>query len=347
MNRKLLFSLFMLTGLIRIEAQITTTRPLTSGVKTTVASSNTAIAGNWTGTQTNDYGLYPQAINFQLTSAGEFRMGQAAKGTYTFSNNSINGSYKLMGSGEVISFTGSYDPTTQKLNCTLGSGTKTTGQGKWVVTKNAATQIQPVTPTIVYKTNTSTLPAPPPTTNSSQFTSNNTINAYDYYLTNVTVKVHTGTDNKEALSGVQAHLYNPASTEYSKEPSLELLFSTVGGPVQNDYKNEFKSNSVNAITLYTPYSTGFDGRPRYREFSINLGLLLRTGLQLNLDYFPNIFTDAWKVEKVEIQFEFRNAKGEPHPTYSKTILYPIVSKLLTSGNYSLRLKTDNFLMPVY
>lgn len=347
MNRQLLLTLFLLTGFIHIEAQITTTKTLSSGTRINTATGTGSVAGNWSGTQTNDYGQYPQAINFQLTTTGEFIMGQAAKGTYTLSNNSINGSYKMMSSGEVISFTGSYDPATQKLNCTLGLGTKTTEQGKWVVTKSVTTQVQTLKTTATISTNTSTIPPPPPTTTGNQVTGSNTLNVYDFYLTNVTVNVYTGNDNKEALSGAQAHLYNPASTLYSKEPGIELLFSTVGGPVQNDYKSEFKSNSINALTLYTPYSTGFNGAPRYREDCINLANLLRNGVQLDLHYLPNFFTDAWKIEKVELQFEFKNSKGEIHPTYSKTISYPVVSKLLTSGNNKLVLKTDNFLIPVY
>ena len=111
----------------------------------TVITINPSVAdtwkGTWSGTQTNDYGLYPQAVSFQLTYAGEFIMANeqtgavGAKGTYTFSNNIINGSYKLLSSGETISFTGTFDPNTQKLSCSLGMGTATTGQGKWIVSK--------------------------------------------------------------------------------------------------------------------------------------------------------------------------------------------------------------------
>lgn len=98
------------------------------------------VVGNWSGTQTNDYGLYPQNIAFELTGNKEYLIKDmngvlAAKGTYTFSNNIINGSYKLLSSGETISFTGTFDPNTQKLSCSLGMGTATTGQGKWIVSK--------------------------------------------------------------------------------------------------------------------------------------------------------------------------------------------------------------------
>jgi len=99
------------------------------------------INGKWTGTQVNDYGQYPQSVAFTLTNAGEIIMASeqtgaiAAQGTYTFVNNIINGSYKLLSSSETISFTGSYDPNTKKMTCNLGMGNKTNGQGKWVVSK--------------------------------------------------------------------------------------------------------------------------------------------------------------------------------------------------------------------
>ncbi len=99
------------------------------------------IAGKWTGTQTNDAGLYPQAVAFTLNSSGEIMIANeqsgavAAKGTYTFANNIINGSYKLLSSNETVSFTGSYDPSSKKMTCSLGLGASTTGQGKWILVK--------------------------------------------------------------------------------------------------------------------------------------------------------------------------------------------------------------------
>jgi len=98
------------------------------------------LIGTWNGTQTNDYGQYPQAVSFELTKNGEYLVKDvngtlASKGSYTFSNNTVTGSYKQLSSGETFSFTGTYDPATQKLNCSQGPGSSTTGQGKWVVTK--------------------------------------------------------------------------------------------------------------------------------------------------------------------------------------------------------------------
>ncbi len=103
---------------------------------------NLNVVGNWSGKQVNSDGNYPQAVSFQLTNTGEIIFATAekgeigAKGTYTFSKGNINGSYTILSSNEVISFTGTLDPNTQKLNCTLGFGTSTTNQGKWTMVRN-------------------------------------------------------------------------------------------------------------------------------------------------------------------------------------------------------------------
>lgn len=115
-------------------------RPIKKDV-TAITTALFTIAGKWTGSQTNDAGLYPQAVSFTLNSKGEIIMANeqtgavAAKGTYSFANNIINGSYKLLSSNETISFTGSYDPASKKMSCSLGMGASTTGQGKWIMNK--------------------------------------------------------------------------------------------------------------------------------------------------------------------------------------------------------------------
>lgn len=109
-------------------------------VQKPATSSITAIAGNWSGTQTNDYGMYPQNIRFELTSNGAFLIKDvngllAAQGTYTFQNNIFSGSYKLFSSSETFSFTGGLDAS-QKLVFSLGTGNSTTGQGRCTASKN-------------------------------------------------------------------------------------------------------------------------------------------------------------------------------------------------------------------
>jgi hypothetical protein len=115
----------------------TTTRDIP---KKRMNNTTSSVIGMWAGTQTNDYGMYPQDIKFELTNNGEYLIKDVngvvvAKGTYTFLNNTINGTYKLFSSGDTFSFIGTFDSISQKLSCTLGMGSTKTGQGKWVVLK--------------------------------------------------------------------------------------------------------------------------------------------------------------------------------------------------------------------
>jgi hypothetical protein len=119
-------------------------KPLTikNPAQNTLINPKQIFPGNWSGTQTSDAGMYPQNYGFELTAANEFIMkvqstgAIACRGTYTTSGLSISGSYKQFSDGSTYSFAGSYDANTGKITCTLGNGTSTTGQGKWIVSKN-------------------------------------------------------------------------------------------------------------------------------------------------------------------------------------------------------------------
>ncbi len=350
--KKLIFTLALQACVISVMlGQISGTKTLPEGTVTKITTATASIAGNWSGTQTNDYGQNPQAISFQLTTSGEFIIANpngsvAAKGSYTFSNNTINGTYKLTSSGETISFTGTYDPSTQKLNCTLGSGTKTTGQGKWLAVKNAAVQIQTVKKPIVNNTTVSTQPAPAPAP--APVTSTNTTIAY-YYLTNVTVKIYTGNDNKESPSLISVNLFlPPGSSNYQtsgNQPGPSLIFTT--DSEQTKYKAELKSNSVSNIIPVAVCFPRINGRPDYRSDEVSLSTINRGGLLLDIYYMPNFFTDAWKIEKVELILEFKEENGKPHPMLgNKTITFTKSNVLLTQANNKLSLATDKFLLPI-
>jgi hypothetical protein len=106
-----------------------------------IAGSVNAIIGKWNGTKTNDDGLYPEPISFELTSNGEFLMynsqtgALAAKGIFNYSNFIITGSYKMTSSGETIAYSGTYDAFSKQITATQGMGLPPKGQGKWVVVK--------------------------------------------------------------------------------------------------------------------------------------------------------------------------------------------------------------------
>ncbi|MHB1147534.1 MAG: hypothetical protein ACYC01_08070 [Lutibacter sp.] len=100
----------------------------------------TFVSGTWSGTQTNDQGLYPEGFSFQLTNTGEFiRADQSGvvccKGSYSIVGSNFSGSFKQFSDGSTYSFIGTYDRNTQIISCSMGSDTATTGQGKWTVTK--------------------------------------------------------------------------------------------------------------------------------------------------------------------------------------------------------------------
>jgi hypothetical protein len=121
--------------------KVETIRQNPQQLSASIANSALAIIGKWSGTRTNDEGLHPGAVAFELTSNGEFIMADAvtgqvsSKGVYNYANNTITGSYKMFSSGETIAFAGSYDPFTKQMICTLGMGNPPRGQGKWTVTK--------------------------------------------------------------------------------------------------------------------------------------------------------------------------------------------------------------------
>ena len=101
---------------------------------------NLTVIGNWYGIKTNDNGLYPENFGFELNANNQILFKNingniGATGTYSFTNNTITGSYKQQSDGQIFSFTGTYDAATQKLSGTLGLGTSVTGQGKWTLSK--------------------------------------------------------------------------------------------------------------------------------------------------------------------------------------------------------------------
>ena len=82
------------------------------------------LSGDWSGIQTNDLGLSPQPISFQLSNADEFIMADenglvAAKGNYSISGNNFSGSHKQLSDGSTYSLIGTYDPNMQSISCLL------------------------------------------------------------------------------------------------------------------------------------------------------------------------------------------------------------------------------------
>jgi hypothetical protein len=53
-----------------------------------------------------------------------------------------------------------------------------------------------------------------------------------------------------------------------------------------------------------------------------LEALQRDGLKLTIEYMPNFFMDAWKIEGIVLTLEFKDQNGNLHPTLgTKTITF--------------------------
>lgn len=138
---------------------------------------------------------------------------------------------------------------------------------------------------------------PPPSTNKS--TTSGTQNPPVYSLTAVKVNIRTGNDNKEFPSKVYVTLM-AKSTPANWRNYLQFNLS-----------NEIKINSS------TEFGLDLEGRT-----PTPLETFQTSGLKLSIQYEPNFFADAWKIESVAIVLEFKDQFGLLHPTLgSKTITF--------------------------
>lgn len=361
MKKALLTAITILLFAAMLTAQISTKNKI---INTGAAVS---LVGSWSGTLTNDYGLYPQAFTFQLTDRGEFVMTStngtvAAKGTYTFLNNSFNASYKLFSSSETFAMAGTYDAATQKLTCTQGIGTAVTGQGKLIVTRtggqtttmnnsnlNINTTIKPGVKTVGTA-------APLPTTATSQSTGSNygttmynsSTDLNEYYLKKATVTIYTGNDNKEAPACVSVNLYTNTRSFY-QFPGDTATTNLVGAiPCDPNATREYAVNSKATLPLQLA-EVAWDVityTPDYRPGEISLTTFSKNGLSLMIFYSPRFFTDAWKIDRVELTVEFKRADGALHPQLGNKTITFTKSALMTEKNDKIRLVTDKFMFPL-
>ncbi|MEY2918161.1 MAG: hypothetical protein RIS73_1875 [Bacteroidota bacterium] len=105
-----------------------------------VGTPNTSpIAGAWTGTYGTGQNNTPSYYSFKLNADGTMQVIDAnnsviAGGTYSFSNNQLNGKYTYSNGGP-FSFAATLSGS--QLNGTWGTGTNVSGGGKWVMNKSA------------------------------------------------------------------------------------------------------------------------------------------------------------------------------------------------------------------
>lgn len=154
-----------------------------------------------------------------------------------------------------------------------------------------------------------------------------------YYLTGVTVKIYTGNDNKEYPSSIAINAYLPYGSDFGDAHGSSTLLYTNTMDNNNSRIVELKSNSNNSIKL-TPVYTLFDTHnfQEYRPNEMSLYKVEHAGLVIVINYSPNLLTDAWKIEKVDITFNVSTPSGIKHPKYDNKTVTFTKSKLLTSGS---------------
>ena len=155
----------------------------------------------------------------------------------------------------------------------------------------------------------------------------------DYFLAAATISVKTGKDNKEKGSSVIFRVYPASGTDNYRK-----------GYCQENFKDELKIWNTNNFTL--PRAGAFD-----QNFN-SLANYRQTGIMVDINYNtvgngPFFALDAWKIEEVGVTLEFKNKKGEPHPTMgSKTIYFTNSDMYLDYTKWQLYCKTDQYFSPL-
>jgi hypothetical protein len=171
---------------------------------------------------------------------------------------------------------------------------------------------------------------PPPTTGTpvNKTTNTESTAAPVYHLTSVRVKIKTGNDNKEFPSYVNARLgrRNQANGE-------GWVF------FQDKLNNEMRVNSETEFGL-DKASGSFQGAG-------GLDALQSAGLKLQINYVPNFFADAWKIEGITVTLEFKDQFGNLHPTLgNKTIVFTNAYGFLDNTYYMMECQTDGSFAPM-
>ncbi|MEO8406008.1 MAG: hypothetical protein ABI480_15480 [Chitinophagaceae bacterium] len=150
-----------------------------------------------------------------------------------------------------------------------------------------------------------------------------TQNAPVYALTSARVRIRTGNDNKEFPSKVYSTLMAKAT------PANWRNY------IQINLGNEMKINSD------TEFGLGLEGAP------IPLTTFQSAGLKLNIQYTPNFFADAWKIESITLILEFKDADGNLHPTLgNKTIVFNNAYGFLNSEYRNIDCFADGSFVPM-
>jgi len=179
--------------------------------------------------------------------------------------------------------------------------------------------------TAIKRTAPTSPPAPPPAP-VNKTTGAESTPALVYNLTAVRVKIRTGNDNKEFPSKVYAMIVRRSSVGEGYSFSQLRL------------DNEMKINSDTEFGLE---------RITQNQTATRLDAFQSSGLRLVIQYLPNFFLDAWKIESITLVLEFKDQFGNLHPTLgSKTIVFSNAYGFLNSEYWQMECDTDGSFAPI-
>ena len=165
---------------------------------------------------------------------------------------------------------------------------------------------------------TKTTPAPAPATNKTSEPAPTSV----YSLTSVRVSIRTGNDNKEFPSKVYVTLMA------NSDPANWRNY------IQVNLGNEMRVNSD------TEFGLNLEGQP------LSLQTFQQSGLKLSIQYEPNFFADAWKIESVSLVLEFKDQSGNLHTTLGhKTITFSNAYGFLNNEYHYMECFTDGSFAP--
>lgn len=166
---------------------------------------------------------------------------------------------------------------------------------------------------------------------------NPSLNPSEYYLTEAFIKIKTGADNKERLSEVNIRVI-PSLIKNLSDDHNEFIKKVAKNEL------EFYSNSSNTFPMGLFMASTYqivNPPTSLASFSLN-------GLGTVIEYKANIFSDAWKIEQVELVLHFKDANRLYHPTQGvKIIQFNMPANTFLDGfaKHYLVCKADGSLNP--
>jgi len=167
---------------------------------------------------------------------------------------------------------------------------------------------------------------------------NPAVDPNQYYLTDAFITIKTGADNKEKES----------------EVNIRVIPSLIKNLVADDHNEFVKRVAKNELEFYSnaprTFQMGLFGASTFRIVNppTSLASFSLNGIGTVIEYKANIFTDAWKIDQVELVLHFKDANGLYHPTQGvKTITFNMPANTFLDGfaRHFLVCKADNAFNP--